>query len=105
MLHSLHHRKLGSTYDGSKLIVGHVDGPFKGLVVPGAKRGCFAIGARVSGAEGGWASITTVQDTPPQSQSRFLRWRISPRWSRRLDFLAQMNLVLDILRMPFGDMM
>ena len=30
--------------------------------------------------------------------------RISPRWSRRLDFLAQMNLVLDILRMPFGDM-
>jgi hypothetical protein len=24
-----------------------------------------------------------------------LRWRISPRWSRRLDFLAQMNLVAD----------
>ena len=31
--------------------------------------------------------------------------RISPRWSRCLDFLAQMNLVLDILRMPFGDVM
>ena len=29
--------------------------------------------------------------TAPQSQS--LRWRISPRWSRCLDFLAQMNLV------------
>jgi hypothetical protein len=41
----------------------------------------------------------------PQSQSRFLRWRISPRSSTCLDFLAQMNLVLDILRMPFGDKM
>ena len=26
-----------------------------------------------------------------------LRWRISPRWSRRLDFLAQMNLVASML--------
>ena len=33
-----------------------------------------------------------------------LAW-ISPRWSRCLDFPAQMNLVLDILRMPFGDIM
>ena len=39
------------------------------------------------------------------SESRFLRWRISPRWSTCQDFLAQMNLVLDIVRMPFGDMM
>ena len=26
-----------------------------------------------------------------------LRWRISPRWSTRLDFLAQMNLVASML--------
>ena len=36
--------KIGSTCDGSQLIVGHVDGTFKGLGFRGAKRGCFAIG-------------------------------------------------------------
>ena len=45
MLHSLHQVHVGSSCDGSKLIVSHVDGPFKGLGVRGAKRGCFAIGA------------------------------------------------------------
>jgi hypothetical protein len=46
----------------------------------------------VSVGIGGIANVTAA-----------LRWRISPRWSQCLDFLAQMNLVLDILRMPFGD--
>jgi hypothetical protein len=52
MLHSLHHRELGSSHDGSKLVVGHVDGTLE-------------LG-RVRGAEGGWTSITTVQDVRGQ---------------------------------------
>jgi hypothetical protein len=31
--------------------------------------------------------------------------RISPRWLALVDFPALPNLILDILRMPFGDMM
>ena len=46
-----YYRKLG-TCDGSKLIVGHVDGLFKGLGVRSAERGCFAIGAVEQGISG-----------------------------------------------------
>ena len=38
--------------DGGKLVIGHVDGPFKDLGVRGAKRGCFAIGAVEQGISG-----------------------------------------------------
>ena len=65
----------------------------------------------------------THRTPPPTSESRFCGAGLPPvvtlspiavpfsaladppRWSTRQDFLAQMNLVLDILRMPFGDMM
>ena len=45
---SLNYGEPSLGHDGSKLIVGHIDGPLE-------LRG-------VRGAEGGWASITTVQD-------------------------------------------
>ena len=47
---SLHHCEPSLGHDGSKLIVGHINGPLE-------------LGG-VSGAEGGWAAITTVQDSP-----------------------------------------
>ena len=101
----LNYGKPGLGHDGSKLIVGHVDGPFKGLGVRGAKRGCFAIGAvkqGISGSDTGIRRRFFVQhdldkhvegfnrvlarklldvvgrSSPPTSESRFLR-RISER--------------------------
>ena len=55
---SRHYGHPGLGYDGSKLIVGHIDGPLE-------------LG-RVSRAEGGWASIPLVF-----SESRLL-WRGTP---------------------------
>ena len=45
----LDYSQLGLGHDGRKLVVGHIDGSLE-------------LG-RVSGAEGSWASITTVQDS------------------------------------------
>ena len=67
MLHSLHHRELGFGLgdNGDKLIVGHVYGSLE-------------LGG-ISGAEGGWAAITTAWENrsiaitggdPPRSERR-----------------------------------
>jgi hypothetical protein len=46
---SLHYGQPGLGHDGSQLVIRHIDGSLE-------------LGG-VSGAEGGWASITTVQDS------------------------------------------
>ena len=50
------------------------------------------------------AVMSSDRASPANIEAPFSVARISPRWSICLDFLAQMNLVLDILS-PFGDMM